>query len=489
MGKGQTRREIVQASSLAIAAGLVPGNVLGKTSIPDAAARIKGKVITRGDASYETTRQGIVWNGVVPAHRPKLICAVADEHDVVQALDLARRHGLKVAVRGGGHNWVGFSLRDDSLLIDLRRLNELLSLDEAGRIAIIQPAMLGQDLNTALAKKGLAFPVGHCASVALSGFLLNGGYGWNSGGWGPACFSIESAKVATADGRLVTVSETQKPDLLWAMRGGGPGFFGVVTEYRLKTFPVPRAITSSDYFFPLGAMPAAGAWAAAIAPKLPNQVELTLFCTAAHPPLAQQAKSGNGFVAMLDATVFVDTPAEAKAALSPLENVPAALGLLMKAEYQPTTMEKLLEEGAEAWPEDHRYAADNLWTNSPPEEPLSVMRESFLRAPSPSSTGLCVFTTGKNRSYPDAALSMTAKCLLLCYANWERSVDDAANQKWHRALIAALDPFAVGHFVGESDIVASPVRAEHSFEHTHWERLQALRKKYDPHGLFLGEFG
>ena len=83
---------------------------------------------------------------------------------------------------------------------------------------------------------------------------------------------------------------------------------------------------------------------------------------------------------------------------------------------------------------------------------------------------------------------MTAGTLLLCYAIWERPEDDAVNAAWHRGTIAALDSFAVGHYVGESDIVSDPVRAERSFARTNWQRLQALRRTYDPDALFHGHF-
>ena len=83
---------------------------------------------------------------------------------------------------------------------------------------------------------------------------------------------------------------------------------------------------------------------------------------------------------------------------------------------------------------------------------------------------------------------MTAQALLLCYAVWEREEDDPANAAWHSEAIAALDKFAVGHYVGESDIVTTALRAERSYAPANWKRLQLLREKYDPSGLFLGHF-
>jgi hypothetical protein len=122
---------------------------------------------------------------------------------------------------------------------------------------------------------------------------------------------------------------------------------------------------------------------------------------------------------------------------------------------------------------------------------LATVRDHFRRAPSPKSLAVCVLRTGPENSapaLPDAAFSMVARTALLCYAIWEREEGDTANRTWHRDTFAALDQFAVGHYVGESDIVANPVRAERSFASANWQRLQLLRERYDPDALFHGQF-
>ena len=245
-------------------------------------SRIEGKVTTATDAEYENLRRGMSWNQLTPTRYPQLVVQVATEHDVVEAVRFARAHGMKVAVRGGGHSWVGFSLRDGGLLIDLGRLKQL-SIDPEARTAAIQPAVTGRELNRQLAAHGLAFPVGHGPTVPLSGYLLNGGLGWNFNRWGPACFSVEAAKVVMADGSLVVANREQHADLLWAVRGAGPGFFGVVTQYLLKLYTAPRAITSSTYFYPLERIEEVGTWAASVARRLPREVELTIFYSACAP--------------------------------------------------------------------------------------------------------------------------------------------------------------------------------------------------------------
>jgi FAD/FMN-containing dehydrogenase len=452
--------------------------------------RIGGKVTGATDDGYEQLRREMSWNQLTPARYPRLIVQASSEQDVVEAVRFARTHGMKIAVRGGGHSWVGFSLRDESLLLDLGHLRQV-SVNPEARTAAVQPAVTGRELNRQLAPHGLAFPVGHSPSVPLSGFLLNGGLGWNFNSWGPACFSVEAARVVTAEGRLIVANQEQDADLLWAIRGGGPGFFGVVTQYQLKLYPAPRATSTSTYFYPLERIEEVGAWAADVAGRLRREVELTIFVAPAPPALAERCRTGNGFVAVVGATAFLDGGREAAAALGLLESCPIVHECLHKEVNQPTPFDALLDMGGVLWPERHRYLVDTLWSDSPPAEQLATVRDYFLRAPSPKSLALCVFATGpggRAAALPDAAFSMTARTLLLCYAIWERPEGTAANTGWHREMIAALDRCAVGHYVGESDIVAEPERAERSFARANWQRLQALRRRYDPDGLFHGHF-
>jgi hypothetical protein len=311
-------------------------------------SRIEGTVTGATGPGYERLRRDMSWNQLTPMRSPQLIVQVATEHDVVEAVRFARTHKMKVAVRGGGHSCTGFSLRDESLLIDLGRLNEI-SIDSEARVAAIQAAVTGEELNHQLAPHGLAFPVGHSPSVPLSGFLLNGGLGFNSNSWGPACFSIEAAKVVTADGRMVVANHEQHADLLWAVRGAGPGFFGVVVQYFLKLYHAPRAITTSSYYYPVQRIDEVGEWAGSVARQMPSEVELNIFFAPAPPNLAQRCGSSNGFVGVLSATAFYDTAPEAIASLRLLEACPVAPECLQKEINQPTLLAALLEKGGMLW--------------------------------------------------------------------------------------------------------------------------------------------
>jgi FAD/FMN-containing dehydrogenase len=139
--------------------------------IKELRSRVTGAITTSEDSHYERLRRSMVWNQLVPQRRPRIIVQAANENAVVEAVRFARNNGMKVAMRAGGHSWAGLSLRDESLLIDLGRLKNL-AFNRDSRIAVIQPAVTSRDLNRRLAAEGLAFPVGHCPTVPMSGFLL-----------------------------------------------------------------------------------------------------------------------------------------------------------------------------------------------------------------------------------------------------------------------------------------------------------------------------
>ena len=450
-----------------------------------------GLGVAADDPRYERLRCEPLFNELVPGRRPRLIVEAHTEQDVIDAVRFARREGMRITVRGGGHSWVGFSLRDDAMLLDVSGLDAI-AIDDASGSVTVQPGVHGADLHRALGARNLAFPIGHCPTVRLSGFLLSGGLGWNPNGWGPACYRIESANVVTAAGELVVADAASNPDLLWAVRGAGPGFFGVVTAFRLAPFPLPRAITSSAYGYPLPLIGDIGQWAQTIAPELPSCVELTVFAVKAPEPVADACRDANGFCVMLNATAFADDAAEAAAALDVLESCPLSADRLFSQTNERTPIDELLRRSGTLWPENHRYAADTLWSDSASAPMLGVIADRIAAAPSAQCLTVTVIATGRGAPVPDAigaAFSTRAPVLTLCYAVWDDKRADDAHVRWHDETIRTLDAFAVGHYVGESDIVRRPERHARSYAPGAWRRLQSLRAEHDPTGLFCGPFG
>jgi FAD/FMN-containing dehydrogenase len=443
---------------------------------------LDGSVVWRGDEGYEPTRRSMLWNGWKPSRFPELIARAASEEDVVSAVKFARSRRLKIAVRGGGHSWCGSPLRDGGMLIDLSQLREL-SVDLASRTAAIQPGVTSRELASTLAEYELAFPVGHCGHVGLSGFLLGGGLGWNWGAWGPACLSIRRLEVVTADGRLTSADANRNAELFWAARGAGPGFCGVVTRFHLGLFTLPKAITSSTYIYALEDAGDVSRWAMEARTALPSTVELNLLLTSGPPEVASKPRDK---VVTLTSTAFVNSSDEASRALAPLDQCPARDRCLMRQVNEPTPFELLYERQDASWPEGLRYAADSFWSNADLTEVLLRLREQIVRAPSAKSLVLVVIPPipSEDAQLPDMAFSMIGRTIVFCYSVWDDEADDEANIGWLRTAMEALEPLMVGHYVAETDLLADPSRPTRSFSATAWERLARLSERLDPVGVF-----
>jgi FAD/FMN-containing dehydrogenase len=185
---------------------------------------IRGALIHPGDAVYDATRK--VWNRMIDRH-PALIARCLGTADVVRCVEFAREHSLAVAVRGGGHNIAGKCVCDDGLLIDLSAMKGI-HVDAVRRTARAQAGLRLGEFDRETQVFGLATTMGIATDTGVAGITLGGGYGWLDGKFGLACDNLISAEVVTAEGKVVTASAEENPDLFWGLRGGS-GNFGIVT--------------------------------------------------------------------------------------------------------------------------------------------------------------------------------------------------------------------------------------------------------------------
>lgn len=439
---------------------------------------LEGLLVRRGEAGYEALRAATVWNGLKPERFPDVIVQVASERDVQTAVRFARSAGMRVAVRAGGHNWVGASVRDGGMLIDLSRLDAC-AVDTASATASAQPAVRGRDLAAALAEHGLAFPVGHCGSVALGGYLLSGGLGWNPGVWGPACLSVAEIEAVTATGEVVRCSEDENADLFWAARGAGPGFFAVVTRFRLCLRRLPAAITTSAYVFPLPDVADVTSWAIEVAASLPPTVELSVLLGPAPQEPGTKA-------IVVTATCFADSADEAARSLEAFRACPLAGRALARLAEQPATFDALFEGSGALWPERHRVAADTLWSMEDLGALLPLLADDVAKAPSGKSLVLANIPPAPpgGAAMPDMAFSVLGRSYVVGYAIWQDPAHDQVNIRWLREAMGKVAPPAVGHYIAEADLLAAPSRSRRSFTPDTWERLQAVRERWDPEAVF-----
>jgi FAD/FMN-containing dehydrogenase len=448
----------------------------------------KGPVTAAGAPNFQEAIHGDLWNQLIPDRAPQIVVKAADEQDIIAAIKFARENKLKVVVRGGGHNWCQPTLRHGGLLIDIQNFTKVISIDVENRKAVIQPIISNRDVQRALNPKGLAFPTGHCPQVKASGYLLGGGMAWNPTVWGSGAENVEALELVTAEGELIKASETENPDYFWAARGSGPGFFGVVTKYYLKLHPLPKAIHGSLQYYPLDDAEAVGNWLGELAPKLSPSIELSQFVVKAPPELADQTGGHNGWICMVTANAFEETPEAARAALQPLEGGPVKP--VSHSFATPLTFEQLFDASGALWPEGLRAKVEATFSNSSPGEMMKAVVEKLAKAPSPRTVFLFTIFCGPDAVAPKKgmALSMSAKVYGGPWTMWKEARDDEVNAAWHEDLIATLRPFNVGYYIGESNTVIRPANAVQAFRPENWQRLADLRDKYDPDGVFFGYF-
>ena len=201
------------------------------------------RVIAPDDPDYETARA--VWNGMID-RRPAAVVPAANATDVIAAVNFARDAGLPLAVRGGGHSAPGYGTIDDGLVIDLSPMRSV-EVDATARTARVGGGATLADLNEATHAHGLAVPGGIVSTTGVAGLTLGGGIGYLTRGFGLSIDSLRSADVVTADGQLRRASESENPDLFWALRGGS-GNFGVVTSFEFDLHPVDQVVVGLFFY-------------------------------------------------------------------------------------------------------------------------------------------------------------------------------------------------------------------------------------------------
>ncbi|WP_354638337.1 FAD-binding oxidoreductase [Kitasatospora camelliae] len=218
--------------------------------------RLGDRLVLPTDPDYPTARLG--FNELNDDQLPAAVARCASPSDVQACLEVARGHGIPIAARGGGHSYLGYSIPNAGLVIDVRSMARVHVRPDG--IATVGAGARLIEVYAALAAAGRLLPAGSCPTVGVSGLTLGGGIGVLTRKYGLTCDRLAAAQVVTADSCLRTASPESEPDLYWALRGGGGGNFGVVTRFAFRTEPAPL-MTTISLRFPAGSVPAVmGAW-------------------------------------------------------------------------------------------------------------------------------------------------------------------------------------------------------------------------------------
>ncbi|KUJ65366.1 hypothetical protein ACZ90_49455 [Streptomyces albus subsp. albus] len=200
---------------------------------------LRGRLIRPGDADYGTARQ--LYNTRFDRLRPAAVAYIANSSDITECLAFARRHGVPVSIRNGGHSYAGWSSGTGHLVVDVSALKSIRTTSGGATIGAGAKLI---DVYTQLGAHGVTVPGGSCPTVGISGLTLGGGHGVVSRAYGLTSDNLTGARIITADGKTLDVSKDREAELFWALRGAGAGNFGVVTELRFRTHPAAAGVTA-----------------------------------------------------------------------------------------------------------------------------------------------------------------------------------------------------------------------------------------------------
>ena len=439
---------------------------------------LRGATIVPGDSRYATARQ--VWNAAID-RRPAAILACADAEDVALALRLAAEHRLPVCVRGGGHNVAGRSVRDGALLIDLASLRAVAVNPEA-RIATVQGGALWSDVDAATAVHGLATTGGLVSTTGVGGFTLGGGAGWLMRRHGLACDNLAGASVVLADGRCVRASAAENADLYWGLRGGAGGL-GVVTSYDFRLHPL-REVLAGLLIYPAAQALSVLRTFRDFAAGTPDE-----FCglaVLAHaPPLPFLDAAWHGRPVAILALCWCGDAAAGERAIAPLRAAarPLAdhLGVMPYAHWQQLQDANAPAGRHQYWKTANYAALDDAT--------LAELADAGQRLPTPQTEIHVQHMGGAVAGVPSDDTAFAHRDAAF-FVNLIGTTPDGADFAAMRAAVRALHgrissralPGLLPNFTAgdEPDAVARHGQG-------HAARIAALRGRYDPTGLFVGD--
>jgi hypothetical protein len=428
----------------------------------------------RGADGYEGARRATVWNGLVPERFPDVIVQARDAGDVVSAIRYARDNGYQVGVRSGGHSWAASHLRDGGLLLDVSRLDHN-KVDKDRMTADVGPGKKASVLALELDPQGLFFPAGHCEDIALGGYLLQGGYGWNSKVLGLACESVLGLEIVTADGEQIYCDAENHPDLYWAARGSGPGFFGVVTSFKLRIHPRPAVLGTCMYLYPIELADEVYSWGRSIAAEIDDRVELQILAARSFPQVGLDQPC-----ITIASPVFADSEEEATKALAVLGTCPVADRAMISVPYAPTTLASWYALVMTNYPTGHRYVADNMFTSASAEELLPGIRKIIeTMPPHPSHF---IFTGWKpSTDRRDMVFGMDDEIYMGLYTVWQDPADDERYCDWAASNMGSMSHLATCIALADENLGRRPARF---ISDANMARLDTVRSTYDPDNRF-----
>jgi FAD/FMN-containing dehydrogenase len=435
-----------------------------------------GELIHPDHSAYDEARA--VFNGMID-RRPAVIARCASTDDVVAAVNFARDQDLPLSVYGGGHAVTGSAVVDAGVCIDLRGMKQI-EVDPSSKTARCAGGCTWGEFDAATQEHGLAVTGGRVPSTGVAGLALGSGSGWLERKFGFTCDNLLEAEVVTADGRVVTASASENPDLFWGLRGGG-GNFGIVTRFTFQLHDVGPLLLAGLLIFPAErAVELLRFWRDWVTDASDEVGSAVAFITAPPAPFVPEPVRGHPIVAVVVA--YAGSVEDGEAALQPLRDLGPAVDLVEPMPY--VALQGLIEPG-------NPHGLQNWWTadflEELPDEAIDTLVERATAPVSPHSQVLLAAGGGAIARVPDDATAFGqrhAPFNVHFLSMWEDPADEATNIAYTRDIAGAMKQWTTGqvylNYIGDE----GAARVEQSFGDQKWDKLRALKAVWDPDNLF-----
>ena len=439
---------------------------------------VRGVVLASGDSGYDDGRA--IWNGLID-RRPALIVQCSGAADVVDAVNFARERGLLLSVKGGGHNVAGNAVNDGGLVIDLSSMRGV-HVEPSTETVRAQGGALWGDCDRETQLFGLAVPGGVVSTTGIAGLTLHGGVGHLRRKHGLSIDNLLSVDIVTADGQLRRASATENEDLFWAVRGAGSNF-GVVTSFEFQAHPVGPMVMVGAVFYPQeAAREVLPAWRDYMASAPEELSSLAFFWNV--PPHEPFPPEHHGHPVLILAGVYTGSVEDGEPVVQPLREL--AQPLIDLSGPWPWLG---LQSGFDALfpPGDLRYWKSRAF-GALPEEAIDEIADWGARRPTPL-TDITIWHHGGAMSRvaenATAYAGRDAPFLVTGEVSWTDPTQSDEAIGWGRDFWAAMGRHSTGglylNFPGLGEEKEELVKAGYG---ANYERLAALKAKYDPANLF-----
>ena len=440
-------------------------------SIPSLRGSLRGRVIAPDDAIYDQART-VFYGGF--DRRPAVIIRAADATDVAQVVSLARETGLELAVRSGGHSNAGHSVCDGGIVLDLRDM-QAMQIDADQRTSWAETGLTALDYTTAAGAYGLATGFGDTGSVGIGGITLGGGMGFLVRKHGLTIDDLLAAEVVTADGQLLRVDAQSHPDLFWAIRGGG-GNFGVATRLHFRLHPVDQVVGG---MLLLPATPQIIAGFVAEAQAAPEELSTTANVMPA-PPLPFVPAEQHGRLVIMAMLVYAGDPRAGQRAVAPFRALATPLADMVRPMRYP-------EIYPPEDPDDHpTVVAHTMFVDQVDRRVAETIVEYLQASDATLRVAHLRVLGGALARVPAEATAFAhreSRIMVNVAAFYDGPADRSAREVWVSDFAAALrqgDTGAYVGFLGEE----GQARVRAAYPGSTWDRLMAIKRRYDPTNLF-----